>query len=109
MKRIYLLLALLCPLLSSAQSYTFEDLTEDTLQTVTEVFANVDLTQVPSGRLLEHTYPFVDPVPFDGIHLNADNLIDFDTFGYAYATVYGMTVDNNALRYTLHSILLNFQ
>ena len=93
MKRIYLLLALLCPLLTFAQTYALEDVTEDTLQTVGEILENVDLTQVPHGMLLDKTFPWVDATAYDGVHLNADNLIDFDTFGYLYATVFGAAVD----------------
>ena len=93
MKRIYLLLALLCPLLSKAQSFTHQDLTQDTLQTVDEVLANVDLSQVPSGLLLDKSFPFANPTLFDGVHLDSSNLIDFDTFGYLYATLYGASVD----------------
>ena len=66
MKRTCLLLALLCPLLPYAQTTVYEDLSQDTLQTVEQVFEHVDLTQVPSG------------------------LLDFDQFSLLYATIYGV-------------------
>ena len=95
MKRTCLLLALLCPYLLYAQTTVYEDLSQDTLQTVDEVFENVDLTQVPSGLLLDKTFPFADPTPHDGLHLDADNLLNFDTFGLLYATMYGASVGAN--------------
>ena len=97
MKRIYLLLALLCPFFSSAQSYTFEDLTEDTLQTVTEVFANVDLTQVTTGLLYDLSTNWLSPLSFTGDDLTEPIHMTADYFGMYYASLYGMATDPNNL------------
>ena len=71
MKRLLFVVALLCPYLSYAQDYTYEDLSQDTLQTMEEVFENVDLALVPSGLLLERSFPLANPTLHDGLHLDA--------------------------------------
>ena len=98
MKRLLFVLAALCPyLISYGQTYIYEDLTNDTLQTVEEVLEHVDLSLVSSGLLLDKAFPYADPTLHDGLHLDTDNLIDFDTFSFLYATLYGASVSADAV------------
>lgn len=58
-----------------------------------DIFANVDLTEVPSGILYEHGFPFISLDAFNGQITDsskANNMI----FGLAYASLSSMTVDS---------------
>ncbi|WP_157454071.1 hypothetical protein [Crocinitomix catalasitica] len=58
-----------------------------------EIFDDVDLTQVPSGILYEHGFPYINLTAFNGQITDsskANNMI----FGLAYASLASMTIDS---------------
>lgn len=66
-------------------------------QTMADMFANVDMSYVPSGVLYDRGFPFITFEPFKG-ELNDTSKSSLLSFGFAYAALSSMTVsDSNAL------------
>jgi hypothetical protein len=71
---------------------------------MTNMFANVDLSYVPSGVLNERGFSFINLTPFNG-QINEESKSSILAFGLAYASITSMNVDSivqlpNPIHYT---------
>lgn len=86
--------AFLCLYLSGiAQTVNYDSIYPTYAAQLNHIFEYVNLQDVPNGVLKEHGYPFVEPKEF-GTSLTTSNLTDPDQFGFLYASIYSMAVDD---------------
>lgn len=82
MKHVFTLL--LGALLLARPAYA--QITDPVRQKLDAIFANLDKSQVPTGRLAEFAVPLMALPNFDGWNLTDSSRADMDVFRYLYAT-----------------------
>ena len=82
----HLLTLLLAALLLTSTTSAYAQTPDPVRQKLDLIFANLDKSQVPTGRLAEYALPLAPLVNFDGRVLRDTGRTDLDVFRHLYAT-----------------------
>ena len=94
---VFFLYFALMTMVSNAQVVEFTPMTGNLDDFNNQLFQNVDLTQVPTGFLLDRSIAFADPELYTGRRLTDSTNLDLSKFSLLYGVLRGAAINNTVL------------
>ena len=94
---VFFLYFALMTMVSNAQVVEFTPVTGNLDDFNNQLFQNVDLTQVPTGFLLDRSIAFADPELYTGRRLTDSTNLDLSKFSLLYGVLRGAAINNTVL------------